>query len=102
MQAAMRHPPFTLLQGLIAYSSGVLGIGVLAGVGWARGKADPEDGSSIEGGHFVNWSNTHEVSPRRLYQPESIQELESVVAKAHSNGITLFPAPPTEDLCTFE
>lgn len=35
----------------------------------------------------MNWSNTHEVSPRRLYQPESLEELEGIVAKAHENGV---------------
>jgi hypothetical protein len=54
-------------------------------VGWARGRAEPDEVSG-EGGHFVNWSNTHEVSPRRLYQPETIDELEKIVAKAHING----------------
>jgi hypothetical protein len=72
------------------YLLGVLGIGVLAGAGWARGRAEAEDSPSIEGAHFVNWSNTHEVNPRRLYQPETIQEVEGIVAEAHTNGIDDF------------
>ena len=39
-----------------------------------------------EGAHLVNWSATHAVSPRRLYQPETLQELEALVAAHHNSG----------------
>lgn len=40
----------------------------------------------LEGEALVNWSGTHEVTPRRLYQPESMKELEMLVAQAHAEG----------------
>ena len=39
--------------------------------------------------HLVNWSNTHECHPKRYYEPESVEELERIVAEAHENGVTL-------------
>lgn len=44
-----------------------------------------------EGAHLVNWSGTREVHPRRLYQPETLQELEGIVAKHHETGQKLRP-----------
>lgn len=35
---------------------------------------------------LVNWSGTHEVQVSRLYQPESVEELEAVVQRAHDSG----------------
>ena len=35
---------------------------------------------------LVNWSGTHECATRRLYQPESLAELEAVVAAAQKTG----------------
>ena len=37
----------------------------------------------------VNWSGTHEVSPRRLYEPESLEQLEKLVAHHHRTGDTV-------------
>ena len=34
----------------------------------------------------MNWSATHEVRPRRLYQPETQAELEALVASHHKSG----------------
>lgn len=39
--------------------------------------------------HLVNWSNTHECHPRRLYEPETVEELEQIVAEAHEKGMLL-------------
>lgn len=35
---------------------------------------------------LVNWSGTHECRPRVLAQPESLKELEALVADAHAAG----------------
>lgn len=35
---------------------------------------------------LVNWSGTHECRPRMLAQPESLEELEALVADAHAAG----------------
>ena len=35
---------------------------------------------------LVNWSGTHECRPRVLAQPESLEELEALVADAHAAG----------------
>ncbi len=39
-----------------------------------------------DGAHLVNWSATHEVHPRRLFQPESLEQLEALVASHHRTG----------------
>ncbi|KAK9866276.1 hypothetical protein WJX84_000737 [Apatococcus fuscideae] len=36
--------------------------------------------------HLVNWSETHECRPKRFYQPETHEELETLVAEAHAKG----------------
>ena len=38
--------------------------------------------------HLVNWSETHECRPKRFYQPETHEELETLVAEAHAKGET--------------
>ena len=46
---------------------------------------DGEDGEeSAE--TIVNWSATHEVETKKLHQPETIAELEALVASAHAAG----------------
>lgn len=40
----------------------------------------------LEREQLVNWSGTHEVTVRELYQPESMRELEALVAQAHREG----------------
>ena len=35
---------------------------------------------------FENWSATHRVRPKHLYQPETTQELQQVVADCHASG----------------
>lgn len=46
----------------------------------ASGAPPPQDAQ------LVNWSATHEVATRRLYQPETLAELEAVVSAAHKSG----------------
>ena len=43
--------------------------------------------------HLVNWSNTHECHPKRYYEPESVEELERIVAEAHEKGEILCFTP---------
>jgi len=47
---------------------------------------EQEDKSTI-----VNWSATHECHPQAYHQPESLEELETLVAKAHKKGTKLRP-----------
>ena len=42
-----------------------------------------------EGTHLVNWSNTHECRPKRFAQPETVEELEAIVADAHAKGASI-------------
>lgn len=51
------------------------------GVAEAVGANDGEEGT-----HLVNWSNTHECRPKRFAQPETVEELEAIVADAHAKG----------------
>jgi L-galactono-1,4-lactone dehydrogenase len=37
----------------------------------------------LENQHLINWSGTHECTVGHLYQPESLDELETVVREAH-------------------
>ena len=41
--------------------------------------------------HLVNWSRTHEAHPKHLYQPDSVEELTSLVQYAHRTGRKLRP-----------
>ena len=43
----------------------------------------------IHQNHLVNWSNTHECHPKRYYEPETVEELEHIVAEAHEKGLAL-------------
>ena len=64
----------------------------LAGLALAVGivtSPDKETEAQEEGhssGHFMNWSNTHEVTTKRLHEPESLEELERIVEEAHLKG----------------
>ena len=68
---------------------GAFAAGVIAALGTiaVKDRARELSASEAEGaGHFTNWSGTHEVRPKRLYEPETTEELESVVATAHQKG----------------
>ena len=45
------------------------------------------EGELTHHNHLVNWSNTHECHPKRYYEPESVEELERIVAEAHAKGV---------------
>jgi hypothetical protein len=55
--------------------------GAAAAVG---GGAEEEEGT-----HLVNWSSTHECRPKRFAQPETVEELEAIVADAHAKGAVI-------------
>ena len=56
-------------------------------VWYAREAPERYDGEA----ELVNWSHTHAVAPRRLYEPETVPELERTVAQAHRQGRKLRP-----------
>uniref|UniRef100_A0A061QTN3 L-galactono-1,4-lactone dehydorogenase n=1 Tax=Tetraselmis sp. GSL018 TaxID=582737 RepID=A0A061QTN3_9CHLO len=69
----------------------IAGVAVFAGAGYALWRRDQsatstEVNQELGGAHLVNWSGTHEVTPQRLYQPETLEELERIVAEAHNEG----------------
>lgn len=45
---------------------------------------EPPDPTTGE--HLVNWSGTHEVTAKALYQPETLAQLEALVRMAHNNN----------------
>jgi hypothetical protein len=47
---------------------------------------DLVDKELLHQNYLVNWSNTHECHPKRLYEPETVVELEHIVAEAHEKG----------------
>lgn len=44
-----------------------------------------ENAPENEGAEFTNWSKTHSVTTSTLLSPESMEELETMVAEAHDN-----------------
>ena len=38
---------------------------------------------------FANWSATHKVRPQQLFEPETIEDLQRVVAQCHAAGDAL-------------
>lgn len=38
---------------------------------------------------FANWSATHKVRPQQLFEPETIEDLQRVVARCHAAGDAL-------------
>jgi hypothetical protein len=61
----------------------------MAGVGYymtTSSKRGSGAGKAPTTEHLVNWSGTHECQVRRYYQPESLEELEGMVKKAHETG----------------
>jgi len=67
------------------FASGVAAIGTANSV-LADAPNDEEEESTI-----VNWSNTHECKPAAFHQPDSLEELERLVAAAHRDGRNLRP-----------
>jgi hypothetical protein len=80
-----------------APAAGAVGLGASAAILLQRGRAPvaPAAGEEDADGDdqlLVNWSGTHECRPCALAQPESLEELEAVVAHAHEQGA---PSPWT-------
>ena len=48
-----------------------------------EGAAEGTDDSNV----LVNWSSTHECRPKEFHQPETTQEVEALVSKAHDAGV---------------
>lgn len=36
--------------------------------------------------HYVNWSNTHEAHPRFVFEPQTEDDLQLIVERAHKKG----------------
>ena len=71
-------------------SAGAVGLGASAAILWRkvvpRAAGGSEAADEGEDHLLVNWSGTHECRPRVLAQPESLEELERLVAEAHAEG----------------
>ena len=83
-----------LTESLFFNWAGAFAAGAVAAVGTNHEleRAAGTDDEAPDEAHFVNWSGTHEVTPKRFYQPESVEELEQVVAEAHEKGKELIDA----------
>ena len=70
-------------------ASAVGGLAALgAGAAWA-GRPDShaakcaEEDEDDEVGEVLNWSGTHSCTPTRVYEPESVAEIEDIVRRHH-------------------
>lgn len=72
------------------------GLGTAAGVSALFGVNLPVGSLPLIGGkeeeeadehHYVNWSNTHEAFPRYVFQPQTEDELQLIIYKAHRKGM---------------
>ena len=50
-------------------------------------KSFPRQADSEDDTVLINWSSTHECRPKRFYQPETLHEVEQLVASAHRSGV---------------
>eukprot|EP00887_Chlorella_sp_A99_P007279 scaffold2.g7279.t1 len=79
-----------LQRAAVAKQDLLLGGALLSAAGGAYYYADREQQQAASGAHapteehLVNWSGTHECHVRRMWHPESLEELEAVVARAHA------------------
>jgi L-galactono-1,4-lactone dehydrogenase len=76
------------IRSAFGYVAAFLGIGavmVLQPV-LAKAASELEEDNLVE---ITNWSGTHTVSTRRYHQPESIDELKSLVKQCHEDGCKL-------------
>lgn len=78
-------------QGFATGAAGALAAGGVAAWMWRGSTSESLVDGGEEGAHLVNWSGTHEVRPRRLYQPETLEELQDVVKQHHEAGQKLRP-----------
>jgi len=61
-------------------------VAAAAGGYWAYSSLSPSEGDAEgdDSTQLVNWSGTHQVSPQRFHQPESLPELEALVEGANT------------------
>ena len=80
------------LTAITAYSTISLSTSCDSGSSQAH-SLDKKEEDDDEETTVVNWSGTHsvEVPSTRYYEPETVQELESIVAKCHNSGTPLRP-----------
>mmetsp|Transcript_57500 Transcript_57500/g.140995 ORF Transcript_57500/g.140995 Transcript_57500/m.140995 type:complete len:603 (+) Transcript_57500:42-1850(+) len=70
--------------------AGFLGLGVKWYLEEEEKKArEPVEGEALERQTLVNWSGTHKVTTKVLHQPQTLSELEELVAAAHKNRTKL-------------
>eukprot|EP00854_Cymbomonas_tetramitiformis_P002218 gene2218-2928_t len=89
-QRSQDHSPSfnpTLLVGSLLAASGLTATAEAEARDDSRPSAEDAQSDEV----IVNWSNTHECRPKNFYQPESLQELEKIVATAHESGEKLRP-----------
>lgn len=72
-----------------SFAAGIFGVYFLREdelpVSGTESPVEPAGGAPEE--HVVvNWSGTHECHPKMLHQPETIAELEAIVADYHKRG----------------
>lgn len=77
--------PLRLVGGAAALLAGA------ACVAWARQPSPAASRGDGEAATLTNWSSTHEVTTSRYFQPESVEELEALVARAHAQRRRLRP-----------
>eukprot|EP00192_Tetraselmis_astigmatica_P008362 CAMPEP_0117666988 /NCGR_PEP_ID=MMETSP0804-20121206/10695_1 /TAXON_ID=1074897 /ORGANISM="Tetraselmis astigmatica, Strain CCMP880" /LENGTH=606 /DNA_ID=CAMNT_0005474621 /DNA_START=100 /DNA_END=1920 /DNA_ORIENTATION=- len=74
--------------GGLKYAAAALAAAGLGYAAYTQSAVAPSDGGGddLGGAHIVNWSGTHEVAPKQLHQPETVEELEQIVAAAQKEG----------------
>ncbi len=56
------------------------------------------DAQQEDDNEFANWSATHKVRPRQLFEPESVKDLQRVVAQCHASGMcVIFASSASSD-----
>ena len=64
----------------------------LAGYGfYDRFKSKGDSGEPGDSEAIVNWSGTHGCTPVKLHEPETVEEVETLVRKCHEQGRRLRP-----------
>ena len=58
----------------------------LSGQGKDNVVTDAAAATSEQIQQLVNWSGTHQIRPKRFFQPEPIEEVEDIVRDAHAKG----------------
>ena len=79
----LKHPAGTFCAGLgtAAAISAFFGVSLSSNLSNKQSSDEEEDEH-----HFVNWSNTHEAFPRYLFEPQTENDLQTIMARAHRKG----------------